>query len=385
MKTVLLVDDEINFLKSLTDGLRPHGNFFRVLTAANGEEALSLLGRETVHLVVTDIKMPKMDGVELMTRLTQSYPKVPVLVMTAFATPTLEKKVSALGCSKFLEKPIDLEDLSEKIYEELEAGTDGILRGGISLTTFIQLLFMERRTNTLRVRSGNSIGYLYFVSGELYDAETGSLTGEAAAYEIIGWPEPEIEISGKCNKKKNRINQRVDQVLLTALKFADEKTSPEAPGKSGCEGEPPTPVDSTEDDDESLLAGDVVATLRAHIQHSPLCELALCTGIIDGTGTLAVLVPDAAEKEALATRPIAALASEAETMSAAMSCGAARIVEFQAERGHLISARLGSKSPLGPDYYLFAFLSSMSELAMAKRSFSQLLGSIAAILFEAAS
>jgi CheY-like chemotaxis protein len=122
MKYILVVDDEKIFQLTLLDGLRTFGKDFRVLTAENGKEAKDILRAFTIDLVVTDLKMPKLDGFELLAYMKKSYPHTPVIVMTAFGNPKLEQWLRSLGIHAYIEKPFDLFDLTNKIYTGLASG-----------------------------------------------------------------------------------------------------------------------------------------------------------------------------------------------------------------------------------------------------------------------
>ena len=119
MKNVLIVDDEKPFLLSVTDGLAAYAKDFAVLTAINGKEAIKVLGSSEVNLVVTDLRMPKMDGFELLAHMSGNYPDIPVIVMTAYGTPEIEERLQKMGTFHYLEKPLDLNVLADKITDAL--------------------------------------------------------------------------------------------------------------------------------------------------------------------------------------------------------------------------------------------------------------------------
>ncbi len=118
MKNVLIVDDEKSFLSLLEEGFRSRKDF-TVTTAENGRQAVEQLRTKQVDLVVTDIKMPQMDGFELLSYLKEFHPGIPVILTTAFGTHEIEERLKAMGASQYLEKPLDFELLSGKIVEEL--------------------------------------------------------------------------------------------------------------------------------------------------------------------------------------------------------------------------------------------------------------------------
>jgi DNA-binding NtrC family response regulator len=119
IKYVLIVEDEKTFQLSLLDGLRSHEQEFRVLTAENGKTAKEILETLPVDLVVTDLKMPEMDGIELLAYIRKNHPYIPVIVMTAFGNPELEIWLQSIGVFAYLEKPIDLEEFTNKILSAL--------------------------------------------------------------------------------------------------------------------------------------------------------------------------------------------------------------------------------------------------------------------------
>ncbi len=119
MKNVLIVDDEKSFLGLLEEGFKAYRRDFSVFTAENGRQAVELLRSQPVDLVVTDIKMPQMDGFELLSYLKEFHPGVPVILTTAFGTHDIEERLRAMGASQYLEKPLDFEVLAGKIVEEL--------------------------------------------------------------------------------------------------------------------------------------------------------------------------------------------------------------------------------------------------------------------------
>lgn len=120
MKNVLLVDDEKNFLESVKTILEEE-DALQALTALSGKNALKVLKSEHVDLVVTDLKMPGMGGLELVAYMARHHPQIPVIIMTAYSSGELEENFRILGVSHLLEKPIDLDELQQKIRECLEA------------------------------------------------------------------------------------------------------------------------------------------------------------------------------------------------------------------------------------------------------------------------
>ncbi|MGD8836476.1 MAG: sigma-54 dependent transcriptional regulator [Desulfobacteraceae bacterium] len=109
METILIVDDEKNYPLVLSAVLQDEG--FEPLTAHSGEQALEILDHSDIDLVLTDMKMPKMDGIELLEKMKEKDPELPVIMMTAHGT--VEKAVEAMqkGAYNYILKPFDNERL----------------------------------------------------------------------------------------------------------------------------------------------------------------------------------------------------------------------------------------------------------------------------------
>ncbi len=120
MDIVLIVEDDKSFQLSLTEGFQSYNSKFETIVADDGLEALTILNKQEVNLVLTDLKMPRMDGFELMAHLSSNYPEIPVIVMTAFGTPDMEKNLRGMGAFQYIEKPIEFSSLVEKILSGLE-------------------------------------------------------------------------------------------------------------------------------------------------------------------------------------------------------------------------------------------------------------------------
>lgn len=118
METILVVDDEPNYLIILEELLEDEG--FEVLTARNGNEALKIAEKADLNLIVTDMQMPGMNGVELLSEAKKRWPAIPVIMVTAFGE--VDKAVSAMqaGAFNFLSKPFKNDELIANINKAIE-------------------------------------------------------------------------------------------------------------------------------------------------------------------------------------------------------------------------------------------------------------------------
>lgn len=115
----------------------------------------------------------------------------------------------------------------------------GIIRGW-SLPTVLQMVELDKRTCTLRVRSGENLGLLYFRGGQLLDAESGPLRGIDAAYEIVNWAgeDTAIEVEGGCRTEDKSIDLPITHLLLEGLTRRDEKNRDAVSLNGGANGHP---------------------------------------------------------------------------------------------------------------------------------------------------
>lgn len=120
VREVLIVDDEEPLLLTIAEGLSIYKKYFNLLTATNGADAVKVLkSSPVIDLVLTDLSMPKMDGFELLAYMNRNYPKIPVILMTAFGTPKIEEIVSSMGIFRYLEKPLDINIIADNIFAAL--------------------------------------------------------------------------------------------------------------------------------------------------------------------------------------------------------------------------------------------------------------------------
>lgn len=112
---ILLVDDETDFLEALSERMRTRG--MEVTTSASAQEALNAVEEGAFDAVVLDLMMPGVDGLEALRILKEKDPKLQVILLTGHAT--VEKGVEAMkrGALDLLEKPADIETLTQKIKE----------------------------------------------------------------------------------------------------------------------------------------------------------------------------------------------------------------------------------------------------------------------------
>ncbi len=224
MKKVLIVDDEKSLLLSIRAGFEAYKDRFQLYTAENGKKAIKILETNAIDLVVTDIRMPEMDGFELLVYMNSRFPSIPVLVMSAYGTREIQGKFESIGIIGFLDKPVDFDDLVKSIDEGLKMTSQAGTMTGFSVGSFLQLIEMEEKTCLLEVSARGKKGLFYFDHGILFDAVSGRLIGEEAAIEMIMWNQVSLSFKNLPDKKiMRRINSELMPIMMEASRRKDEK------------------------------------------------------------------------------------------------------------------------------------------------------------------
>ncbi len=222
MNKILLVDIDTGMLNIFKGMFKEHSDKVEILTSGNVREVANIISSVKVNMVIVDLKMPDMDDFEFLFFMNQNYSHIPVIVTTAFGTPDIESRIKKLESCLYFEKPIDMESLKEKIFDEMNIGVGGQIHG-IALSSFLQMSEMEKTTCTLKIKTDENVGLLYLLKGELIAAETGLLSGKDAACEIVGWENAIIEIEKGTVRKKKEISMPLMNILMEALSIKDEK------------------------------------------------------------------------------------------------------------------------------------------------------------------
>ena len=114
---ILIVDDEALVCWSLSRALQEEG--YEVSTAQSGEEALDIMTEWKFDLVVTDLRLPQLNGMDLLREIKRRFPKCKVLMISAFGTPRVRDEAMKEGVLQFFDKPFDIKELRESVRSAL--------------------------------------------------------------------------------------------------------------------------------------------------------------------------------------------------------------------------------------------------------------------------
>jgi len=190
-KSILIVDDEEDLTWSISRHLSRNGSGLDVKCASSGNSALDILQGRRFDLIISDIRMPGISGLELLSRVSETYPEVKVIIMTAFGSEILEDQVQKLGTQYYIEKPFELRYLRKLVFEALQLSdteVESILLNE-QIRDTISVSCREKLTSRMMFKNGLNNGNIYLQGGEIVHAELGDLEGEGALFRILDWEE----------------------------------------------------------------------------------------------------------------------------------------------------------------------------------------------------
>lgn len=174
--------------------------------------------------ILTDLQMPVMDGLTLLAELFERETRLPVAVMTGQQIHAdLRQRLQTYGIAAVFSKPVDLVLLADELQRVLDPKAVGRI-SGITLFGLLQLLEVERKSGLVLVEASERQGRLYFDEGTFVHAHTRVLDGLEAAYEILGWPDPAVEIFYKRRARQRTVREPLQHILMEAARLLDEST-----------------------------------------------------------------------------------------------------------------------------------------------------------------
>jgi len=224
---ILLLDDEEDALELYQQILATLPSKPEIRTCDSGTKALALLESEEFTLMISDLNMPKMDGLQVLSIVRRKYPNIKIMVMTAVVDEQFRARAYALGVDLFWQKPSSEQEM--KLFLE---GVDSVLQRyeqsgfrGVqskSLVDIVQLECLSQSSTVLKITNGVLVARIWIQNGELVDAEMGDITGEEAFKRILTWKAGNFENLPAEPTRERKIFNTVDGLLLDAMQMIDE-------------------------------------------------------------------------------------------------------------------------------------------------------------------
>jgi CheY-like chemotaxis protein len=228
---ILLLDDDSDLLEVYREILARLPSKPEIHTVTSGARALAMLGSEPFSLLLCDLKMPKMDGLQVLTIVRRKFPQMRTAVLTCIVDEQFRARAYAMGIDLFLEKPSSgkeinfLLDCIESLLDREEQG--GRFRGvqSKSLVDIIQLECLSQSSSVLRISQASLEGKIWIQTGEIIDAATQTVTGVDAFHRILSWKSGNFEILPDEPGRKRTIFTSYQGLLLETVQALDEGRS----------------------------------------------------------------------------------------------------------------------------------------------------------------
>lgn len=225
---ILVLDDDQDILDLYKEMLSSLPSQPEVQIANSGARAIALLEADSFSLLISDLKMPKMDGLQLLTIVRKRWPTLRTVVMSALNDEGFKARAYSLGIDQFLEKPRTAKEINyfcDCIEGLLNKGdVAGAFRGvqSKSLMDIIQLECLSQSSSVLKIIAGPVEGRIWIENGEVIDALAGDAVGEEAFRIIAGWRGGNFEILPADPGRKRTIHHSYHALLLETAQAIDE-------------------------------------------------------------------------------------------------------------------------------------------------------------------
>jgi CheY-like chemotaxis protein len=235
---ILLLDDDQDLLEVYRELLGRLPRKPEIHTTTSGARALALLESDHFNLLLCDLKMPKMDGLQVLSIVRRKFPGLRTAVLTCIVDEQFRTRAYAMGVDLFLEKPNSskeitflLDCIESLLDQEASDGFRGVQSK--SLVDLIQLECLSQSSSILRIINGVLEGRIWIQEGEIIDAATDELTGVEAFQRILGWRTGNFEILPEDPSRGRTIFTSYQGLLLESAQALDEAEDAVAQTASG--------------------------------------------------------------------------------------------------------------------------------------------------------
>jgi CheY-like chemotaxis protein len=229
---VLFVDDSLAFIETF-GGLCAElsGRAWEIHPATTADRALAVLQEGPIDLVILDIGMPMVDGIQLLGIINRRYPGLKIAVMTGSASEAHRAACLAGGAELFIEKPLSADGsrvvfnlLNDLVTWAQRDGFSGALRQ-VGLHDVVQMECVGGRSSVLEIRNSELRGQIYIDSGAVTHAAVGTLSGEQAFYRLLSLKGGEFQLRPFTPPPQRTVQDRWELLLMDAARVCDEETS----------------------------------------------------------------------------------------------------------------------------------------------------------------
>jgi len=214
MKNVLIIDDEEDLLEPLTLGLEQISPGFSYTATPDPVEGMVLLDRMHVDVLVTDMIMPYVTGLDIIEQVVNHFPRTACILMTAYGSPDIEIVLDEYSVS-YIEKPLDMDALHRMIVSLAREPKVVADLCEVALPTFVRVLAAKELTCQVDIecREKKKKGMLYFSRGELFQAKLDNLPPEEAAVAMLTCEKARLTIRQLKRPLRRKIHRSLEDIL----------------------------------------------------------------------------------------------------------------------------------------------------------------------------
>jgi DNA-binding response OmpR family regulator len=235
---ILILDDEQDLLEIYQEILARLPSQPEIHTADSGARAMALLESTSFNLLLVDLRMPQMDGFQVLLLVRRKFPSLRVVVVTGAEDEQFRARAYAMGIDLYMEKPktgkeiINFVDCIESLLEREELGG---FRGVQSktLVDIVQLECFTQSSAILKVTTSTGEGRIWVQRGEIIDAATGDLSGREAFLEMLRWKSGNFEIAASDLPRPRTIFSSYESLLMETAQSLDESAALPGPQEEG--------------------------------------------------------------------------------------------------------------------------------------------------------
>lgn len=228
-RRVLFVDDDVRFLKTVQELMSALSEGrWEVLTAESASRAFALMHERDVDLVVIDVQMSVMDGIQMLSLLNRGHPNVQKVVLTGHASEKYRAACLSNGAELFLEKPINPAGwqslhavLNELVKFRPEEGFRGVLRR-VGLQDVIQMECLARSSSVLEISDARTAGKIYIDTGQIVHAQAGEAVGEDAFVRLMSLGGGQFNLRPFTEPPTRSLSGQWEFLLMEAARKSDE-------------------------------------------------------------------------------------------------------------------------------------------------------------------
>ncbi|MCU0285092.1 MAG: response regulator [Acidobacteria bacterium] len=224
-QTILIVDDDKEIVRRIQENMLEVSDNYAIKTVEDGKKALEILQQEEIDMVILDLEIPVMNGLQVISGLHRKDIWLPVIVITGANLNEKDSSLKDFGIVDLIKRPFIPEEVVIKIDDIMKHREKKDLIKNFSLTSILQLIEMEKRTGILTIKINNENSRMFFKNGKIMDIQVKGLSTNEALQAFMNslHDDNEISIEYIDHKKDKKIDMSLMEMVIEASRLKDER------------------------------------------------------------------------------------------------------------------------------------------------------------------